>query len=138
MEHVLVSSCEDCKQKCCQFGPGPYKILAPEKFLENYNYADAYNTKCAALTSDGRCSVWGTEDFPIACRVHVCTNRSFTEEELKKIDQVNHERECDECDASYVLTYYDEKIKAWVDECESCSNKIGWKKVDITSVESTD
>ena len=128
MAHVLVDSCSECQQVCCKTGPGPYKILSPEDYLENYNLTEAYNTKCAALTSRGRCSVWGTKDFPIACRVHVCTNRKFTKEELWKIEQVE-DRACSNCGASYVLLYHDKKLGHWIEECENCRHNFGWEKV---------
>ena len=126
----LVKSCSECKQICCKHGPGPYKLLTPEAYLENYNTTDAYNTQCAALTKDGRCSVWGTADFPIECRTHVCTNRIFTSIELSTIDCVD-ERVCEQCGASYTLLFEGANDNEYIVECESCGYEYKWIKEQI-------
>jgi len=32
-----------------------------------------------------RCKVWGVDEFPIECEIYVCSNRTFTEEEIEYI-----------------------------------------------------
>ena len=121
----MINNCADCKQKCCQTGPGPHKLLSPEDYLENFNTVESYNTKCAALDNNGNCSVWGTNDFPIECRTHVCTNRSFTERELSDIENV-FDRECSNCNASYVLML--ENDGRFTEYCENCGHAFDWVK----------
>jgi hypothetical protein len=55
----LIDSCADCKSICCQTGPGPYKRVTPEEYLENFGTTDNYNKECGALF-DGKCNLWGT------------------------------------------------------------------------------
>ena len=88
MTSALVSSCSDCKTKCCKFGPGPYKRLPPHEFLENYGSIDGYNTRCNKLTNSGKCKLWGTPVLPIECRIFVCQNKKFTKKELKSISDI--------------------------------------------------
>ena len=80
----LVSSCQECKTKCCSVGPGPHKKVSPEVYLGNWGEYESYNTKCEAFV-DGKCANWGTDKLPLECRVYVCTSRKFSEAELETI-----------------------------------------------------
>lgn len=120
----LVNSCFECKSVCCKHGPGPYRSLPPEDYLENFSTTEAYNTKCMALGDDNKCTLWGTKDFPHVCRTHVCNQRIFTKEELKKIEEVD-DRECPNCGCEWTLNY--KKGKNWYHECEACGHLIQWE-----------
>ena len=128
---ALYNSCADCRQKCCKTGPGPYKVLEPEDYLENFGDTAAYNTKCKHLTASGRCSVWKTADFPAACRVYVCQSRRYTKEELRDIncivalDEGYDDYGCLDCKAQYVL--YRSPFEV---ECEICGCKWTWARVE--------
>lgn len=121
----LVKSCFDCKAVCCKHGPGPHRSLPPEEYLENFGTEDAYNTKCMALSEDGKCTIWGTKDFPHVCRVHVCNQKIFTPQELKEISQVDDEYECPNCEVSWTRGY--DKDGTFIRECEICGHKTEWK-----------
>ena len=121
----MISSCSDCEVPCCQTGPGPHKNLPPDDYLENFGDAEAYNTKCIALTADGGCNLWGTPDFPHACRVYVCQTRSYTKDELEKIDEVI-DRECPNCKSPWMVGKF--ISKDYHDSCEICGYLGKWKK----------
>ena len=119
----MITSCKDCEVPCCATGPGPHKNLAPEEYLENFGDVAAYNTKCIALTAEGSCNLWGTADFPQACRVYVCQTRSYTKEELLKIDKVI-DRECPSCSSRWLLRNF--SGKDYEDICEVCGYQSRW------------
>lgn len=113
-----ISSCKECKDKCCETGPGPYKALKPLKYLDNYGTCESYNTKCEGLTRSGKCKYWGTNTLPSECRSYVCQTRSYTKKELKAIEMVCDDYACENCEAQYLLVY--KKDGAWVHDCEIC------------------
>lgn len=125
----MIKSCSDCTNVCCRTGAGPYKLLSPNDYLENFGTSESYNTQCAALDKNNKCSIWGTKEFPTECRTHVCSNRSFTRKELLAMDRVDHERDCSKCGASYILSYI--KNNQWRYECENCGYKYAWQKIPI-------
>jgi hypothetical protein len=126
----LINSCADCKFCCCRCGPGPYKLLSPEDYLEDFGAYHGYNTQCLALNEDNTCRIWGTPKLPVACRAHVCSNKIFTKEELETIEKIDDDAECNNCGAPYMLfTRIGKKAKwhrsRW--ECELCGQTNHWK-----------
>jgi len=121
----MISSCKECEVPCCQTGPGPHKNITPEDYLENFGDIASYNTKCMALTAEGACNLWGTPDLPMACRVYVCQSKSYSKEELIKIDEV-FDRECPTCGCEWVRGTYQGKI--YHDICEVCGYTGKWTK----------
>lgn len=124
MDVGLVNSCMECKAVCCQHGPGPHKPLSPEDYLENFSTPEAYNTKCMALSEDGKCTLWGTPDFPHVCRTHVCNQKIFTKKELSEIESVD-DRECPNCNCEWTKMIDKGSTVKWV--CEICDYEIEWK-----------
>jgi hypothetical protein len=113
-------------------GPGPHKILPPEEYLENFGTSDAYNTKCVAFSDEGKCNLWGTAEFPLACRTHVCNVKIFTKKELDDIERVDEDRECPKCETPWMLGKWgDRKKTEWVDTCENCGHTHMWKKINL-------
>lgn len=87
----MISSCNDCKTKCCKIGPGPYVVLRPSEFLEKFEMPENYNTVCKNFNLEQeKCRVWGTYRLPIECRLYVCHLRSYTENELDEIKAIAH------------------------------------------------
>jgi len=80
----MIDNCGDCKTKCCRAGPGPYKKMPPEMFLANYGEFENYNVQCEAFV-DEKCSLWGTPEMPLECRIFVCPTKTYTDLELNKI-----------------------------------------------------
>ena len=121
----MIRTCKSCKSKCCEHGPGPYKLVAPEVYLENFGTAEAYNTKCIAMSSKGHCKLWKTKEFPQECRTYVCQSRTFSKLELKKILAVV-EHDCPKCGCSWML-YTKKPDGSMVKEhCEACGHKALW------------
>jgi len=125
---MLYKSCQECEQKCCKTGPGPYKTLSVEDYLENFSLSEAYNTRCKNLSLSGKCKAWGTDKLPIECRVHVCTSRSFSKKELATINKVT-DFSCAMCHAQYILEH-----ENFVGECEVCEHKWKWAQVSVDTV----
>ena len=125
----MISSCSDCKSICCRTGHGPYKILKPLKYLENYSLPESYNTKCEGLTKLGKCKYWGTNELPAECRSYVCQNRSFTKKELKIMDLVSDSYPCANCGTQWVLIY--KTNGDWTHFCEVCGHTKHWKTINI-------
>lgn len=126
----MIKSCRQCQKKCCKTGPGPYKKLPPEEYLENFGHTDAYNTQCEALTDNGMCSIWKSPEFPIECRTYVCQSREYSQEELDTIENVIEDMECLKCERPYVLITGDGKDSdgnPWYSyECEGCGYEWTW------------
>ena len=129
----MIKSCKQCKGNCCKTGPGPYKLLSPENYLENYSILESYNTRCMALSENNECRIWKTKELPVACRVHICTNKIFSAKERKDIESVV-ERECVYCEAPWTLcenisTVYVDEIptELWEYHCEVCGKTYYWK-----------
>lgn len=121
----MIKSCKNCKNKCCQTGPGPHVEVESEEYLENFGTAEAYNTKCVELTDCGKCNAWGTNSLPSACRVYVCQNREYSDDELETINHVTEQEDfpCPNC-GSVVYLYFEEKEDLC--ECEACRYKWYW------------
>ena len=122
-----ISSCSDCVDKCCETGPGPYKVLKPLKYLENYSVSESYNTKCEGLTRSGKCKYWNTSKLPAECRAYVCTKRSFTKKELEVMSTVCEDYSCNNCNSQYLLVY--KENGHWVHECEICGYGIVYSSI---------
>lgn len=89
----MISSCAECKTPCCRSGPGPWKIVSKTDWLsQKQQGSKRYNTQCENLTVDNKCKVWETE-LPVVCATHVCGVRTYTEAELKNIDNILEEFE---------------------------------------------
>lgn len=121
----MVKNCASCKTKCCKTGPGPYRSLPAKKYLERFGDAGAYNTKCENLKK-GKCSVWKTPDFPVECFIYVCQTRTYTKDELKKIESVDSWDSCPRCKTDYHLTKWIKKDKKYKLECPSCEYEWEW------------
>ena len=80
----MIDNCADCKSNCCRVGPGPYKIVDPELFLENHGCHEAYNTQCDGLV-DNKCKYWNTDKLPLECKTYVCSSKIFSDTELYNI-----------------------------------------------------
>lgn len=131
----MIKSCSECKVKCCKTGPGPYEVLPPEEYLENFGTTDAYNTKCQELKPNGMCGIWGTPDFPLECRTYVCQTRKYSKEELDHIDAFQEDLECETCGSALI---YAKEVKDSVDDdhtvgrtwtliCETCGQTDEWQ-----------
>lgn len=85
----MISSCSDCKTKCCRSGPGPYnKVSVEDWVLRKVEGSKRYNTACEHFNTDTEeCEVWETA-LPLQCAVYVCGVRTYTGEELEKIDEL--------------------------------------------------
>lgn len=127
----LIKSCSDCKAICCKTGPGPYKILSPNEYLEGFGTFEAYNTRCAAIGENNECTLWGTDQLPLECRIHVCNSKEFSKKELQTIENV-YERECQNCESQWVIIY-DTKDDKTIEECEACGHKFEWTMKPIKS-----
>ena len=124
----MIKSCKECKTPCCQCGPGPYKLMTPESYLESFGEVSAYNTKCMALDEKGQCRLWGTKDLPTECRTYVCQTRRYSKKELEVIDAVDDSRECPCCDMSYMLVTVESNGEDWRETCERCGYTFVWVK----------
>ena len=124
----MIKTCEECPNSCCKTGPGPYKNVSPEDYLENFATVEAYNTKCIAFTSEGKCNLWNTPDLPQECRTYICQTRSYTKKELEIIDDI-FERECPNCGCSWLIGSWQNKI--YFDTCEICGYQVAWEKTQI-------
>lgn len=125
----MISSCADCKTKCCKTGPGPYKTLKVREYLENFCYPDSYNTRCEHLSKSGKCKIWQTPEFPTECRTHVCQHRKYSKQELKDIDNTvdlsdYHKSFKCPCNSNYVI--YISLRKAI---CECCGITFEWNRI---------
>jgi len=113
----------DCKQNCCKYGPGPYKVLTPEEYFQNFCYAQAYNTRCIHLTNRNKCKIWGTKNLPSECRSHVCHNKKYSKEELEllkcMIDEDLTDYPCPTCGCKWYF-FNEKKETFW---CEICNTK---------------
>lgn len=130
----MIKSCKSCRNSCCRTGPGPYTLVTPEEYLENFSTTDSYDTQCMALGEDGKCTLWGQTNFPVECRVHICTHREFSKLELETIDQVDECRSCKKCEASYVLLVPqgpDEDDCDWLEKCENCGYTFLWARKEL-------
>jgi len=121
----MITSCQECGVPCCQTGPGPYKNISPEDYLENFGDHSSYNTKCIALTEEGKCNLWGTTDLPMACRVYVCQTKQYSKIELQHIDEV-FERECPTCGCEWLRGKF--QGKEYIDTCEICGYVGKWSR----------
>ena len=78
-----------------------------------------------ALSDEGRCTLWGTPDFPMVCRIHVCNQKIFTKKELSEIEDIE-ERDCPNCNAEWMKTRFKSgNMATW--ECEICGYELEWK-----------
>lgn len=85
----MISSCSDCKTKCCRTGPGPYEAVPPLQYLEDFEHTENYNKVCDNFDLETeRCLVWGTYLLPIQCRIYVCHLRTYAELELLEIKAI--------------------------------------------------
>lgn len=83
----MIDNCGDCKTKCCRSGPGPYRIVPPKAWLFKLQGSQKYNSMCANFDPEkGICKAWNTGDIPIVCKTYVCGLRTYSKEELEKID----------------------------------------------------
>lgn len=114
----MISSCKDCKTPCCRKGPAPHKPIPAEEYIEYYGDLETYGKKCVHYKR-GKCLVWETPLHPLECRVHVCHNRKYSEEELQQIDNCTAEVECPDCDMGYVY-YMDTVGDTRVYQCPNC------------------
>jgi len=86
----VINSCSDCTTKCCRSGPGPYKVVSSSDWLSHKQKgSERYNTKCEHFDGD-KCMVW--DRAPFVCKVFVCGQRTYTEQELDEIDRLIKER----------------------------------------------
>jgi len=125
----MISSCSDCKTVCCKFGPGPYRVLEPTAFLDEYGLPEAYNTKCSGLTDDSKCSYWDTPKLPVECRWHICSVRTFSQKEFEEMDTIREE-ECENCKRDWTqIIYTDDNgiCKRW---CTACGWEETWEFLD--------
>jgi hypothetical protein len=110
-------------------GEGPYKIVEPADYLENYETPEGYNTVCSAFSFETKgCTFWGTPKMLNECRSYVCTQRSYSQTELKIINSI-WDRECKHCGAGYVIgvdTLYGHK-----EICEACGKEFFWIGLDV-------
>lgn len=124
----MITSCSECPTPCCKTGPGPYKILPPLEYLEEWSTVNRYNTKCSQFFR-GKCKIWGTKHFPAECRSHVCHLRSYTKQELAVIDCVVEE-ECECCGVQWLLKWEEEygypEIELIAYKCELCGHEKIW------------
>jgi len=81
----MIDSCSGCKSNCCKVGPGPYKKVTPEIFLQNFGEFESYNTRCDGLSEENTCTYWNTKKMPQECKEYVCSSRSFSTAELNEI-----------------------------------------------------
>lgn len=121
----MISSCKDCKSKCCRTGPGPWKPVPAYDYLDSFGNPEAYNTKCENFKG-GKCSVWKTKDFPTECLTYVCQSRKFTKEELARINSVEDFDACDKCGTEHHYTTYTYKGGRTYMECPTCGHKWTW------------
>lgn len=119
----LGKTCAECPANCCTFGTGE-RVLKVSKFLEGYMTTDSVNTCCENLTPQHTCKLWGTPKLPVECRVHVCHNRSFSKDEVIRIDSVDPDKTCTYCGAQWVLTSY--KGGVFKEMCEICGDEYTW------------
>ena len=84
----MISSCAECTTKCCRSGPGPYKTVSVDDWLSHKpKGSERYNTKCEHFNEErGICNIW--ENAPIVCKVFVCAIRTYSKQELKRIDRL--------------------------------------------------
>jgi len=122
----LVKSCVQCKSNCCKLGPGPYKTLKPEDYLENFADPQGWNTKCDGLTEDLKCRYWGTPKLPVECRTFVCNNKLFSKKDLKLIDDVDEDYPCIHCGMQFTIGEWNTKTKSWDRWCEACGWRMEW------------
>ena len=85
----MIKSCKECKDKCCKSGPGPYKKVSAQVFLGNFGEFENYNVECEAFVNN-RCAYWGSDLLPHECKVFICSQRSFTENEISKIAKLTN------------------------------------------------
>ena len=72
--------------KCCKMGPGPYTKIPFDKWIFTLTPYKLYNHMCENYDeTTEKCKLWGTPELPIGCEIYICTNRTFTEEELEHI-----------------------------------------------------
>jgi len=85
----MITSCQDCKTKCCKTGPGPYKRVPQHQYLKNFESHKNYNVACEHfdLVTE-KCEVWNTPRLPRDCAQYVCHVRSYSEKELKEISEL--------------------------------------------------
>lgn len=84
----MISSCKECKTKCCRSGPGPYKSVDMRDWLLHTKRGSGrYNTKCQFFNEETElCNVW--EIAPNICKTYVCGVRTYTPKELEDIDKL--------------------------------------------------
>ena len=84
----MITSCDECgENNCCKFGVGAHEVLAVDLFIKKYGTPRVYNTQCEGL-EDGKCKYWGTDKLPMICKTWVCSVRTYTREEIKKINKL--------------------------------------------------
>lgn len=82
----MISSCAECRTKCCRTGEPPYRKVSMEDWLRVKHWGSKrYGIACEHFTDDEKCGIW--DEAPIICRIFVCGVRTFTKEELDQIDQ---------------------------------------------------
>ena len=84
----MISSCEECKTKCCKSGPGPFRDVSANDWLyQKQKGSKRYNTKCENFDLETeQCTVW--PNAPFVCRVFVCGVRLYSRAELRRIDKL--------------------------------------------------
>jgi len=87
---MTIKSCSECTKNCCQWGPGPYKVIPMEAYIEGCDSVEGYNTQCEHFT-DGKCAIWGTDEHPLICRTWICNVRSYSDDELAAIRKLPDE-----------------------------------------------
>lgn len=127
----MIKSCAECTSKCCKTGPGPYKKLSPEEYLEVFGLSDAYNKACKHHNlKTGHCNVWGTPGLPIECRTYVCQTREYSDLELDTIDNIEEDYECEGCGSSYMINDSPEgNDELFIVKCEICNHTNKWRKI---------
>jgi len=120
----MISSCSECKNPCCKTGPGPWTAIPAEDYLDGFGTVAVYNKKCVALTDEGTCSYWKTPSLPVECRIHTCSLRTFSDDELSVIRNIQ-EFECENCGCEWIIrTYVGEN--QFRDTCEACGYVMRW------------
>lgn len=124
MKRTIGKTCAECPANCCIFGTGD-RVLKVKKFLEGYMTTDSVNSRCENLTPQKTCRLWGTPKLPVECRVHVCHNRHFSEEEIAKIDSICDDVECANCKTKWLVNHR-KNFRTDIWECEVCGEVYVW------------
>lgn len=87
----MIDDCNDCESNCCKVGPGPYRLVDPEVFLENHGCFESYNMKCDRLIN-GKCIDWESDSLPLECKTFVCSSKKYTVGDLERIGKLTGRR----------------------------------------------